>query len=304
MLSIANLIRRIKSTYNYNVGFVEISPDEFVSQKGFGDRKVEWMRHGYNDRWFADPFILNADDECIIVLAEEKKYGHPGSLVRLKVSRFGKKLIERVALLELSTHLSYPIPIEIDGNVFIYPENSQSGRLNIYQYNNGEVLKNAKNLIDEPLNDSTIYFDRKKDCFYLIATHTDIDPHDNALLFKSHKLTGPWSEVYKSPIISDKRFARPGGNFFVAGNKLYRPAQDCVGSYGNSLHIMQVDSFEPWKESEVFHLVPSSFKYSEGLHTLNFHSSGVAVIDGNGYAYPIIGRLFGPLLEKIIHPSK
>lgn len=304
MLSVANLIRRIKSPFNYNIGFVDISPNEFINERGFGMRKVEWLTHDYNDRWFADPFILDADDDKVIVLAEEKQYGKPGSLVRLTISRKGKRLIKRESILEQPTHLSYPNSIMIGDKVYVYPENSQSGTLTIYEYNTNAQLKKYQVLIDQPLNDSSIIQNSTDGKFYLIATNTEIDPHNHTLLFSADNPLGSWSQVSKKPIINDRRFARPGGNFIIIDNEIYRPAQDCEGAYGNSLHIMKVNSICPWQEEELFHLQPASFKYSYGLHTLNFHTSGLAVIDGNGYAYPIIGRLIGPLLERLIHPSK
>ncbi len=304
MLSIANFIRRLKSPFNYNIGFVDITPAEFIEEEGFGKRKIEWMKHRYNDRWFADPFIVGADDDKIIVLAEEKQYGIPGSLVQLTVSQVGKYLIDRVEILKLPTHLSYPNPIEYDGKTYIYPENSQSGKLSIYEYSNGTPLKLITTLIDKPLNDSSIVINPKDGRCYLIATSTDLDPHNQTLIFEAESIMGKWAQVSGNPIITDNRYARPGGNFFRVKDSLYRPAQDCACIYGNSLHIMKVDSLNPWSEQEAFHLKPSSYKYSKGLHTLNFHDSGIAVIDGNGYAYPFVGRILGPVLERMIHPSK
>lgn len=301
MLSLGNLIRRIKSPFNYNIGFIEVTPDEFIKNKGFGKEKVRWLKHGFSDRWFADPFIIHVDDKIIIVLAEEKEYGKLGRLVKLTVDRNSKKLIGRSVILDLSTHLSYPNPIGYEGETYIYPENSQSGALSIYRYNNDSELKFIKTLIDQPLNDSSIVKNPADGKYYLIATNTNLSPHNHTLMFVSDSIMGEWKQLSEAPIITDDRLARPGGNFFKVDNKIFRPAQDCNGEYGNSLHIMEVESIYPWKEKEVFHLVPNSYKYSRGLHTLNFHQSGIAVIDGNGYAYPVLGRLFGPILEKIIH---
>lgn len=301
MLSIANLIRKIKSPYYYNIGFIDIIPDEFIKNGGFGKHKVTWLKHEYADRWFADPFILDANDETITVLAEEKEYGKPGRLVRLIVSRKTKELMERSVLLELPTHLSYPNPIDCDGKIYIYPENSQSGKLSIYIYHENDELECVASLIDEPLNDATILRDSINNKYYLIATHSDINVHNDAFIFEADSIFGKWRRISEFPIIKDARYARPGGNFFEVGGIIYRPAQDCEGLYGNSLHIMQVESVNPWKEKEVFQLKPELFQYSKGLHTLNFHDSGVAVIDGNGYACPFLGRIFGPILEFMIH---
>ena len=227
-MSIANFIRRIKSPFNYNIGFVDITPGEFIEDKGFGKRNIEWMKHRYSDRWFADPFIVGADYDKIIVLAEEKQYGVPGSLVQLTVSRNGKRLVDRVEILKLPTHLSYPNPIEYDGKTYIYPENSQSGKLSIYEYSKDAELKLTATLINKPLNDSSIVINPKDGKCYLIATSTDLDPHNQTLIFEAESIMGKWVQLSGKPIITDSRYARPGGNFFRVNDSLYRPAQDCA----------------------------------------------------------------------------
>lgn len=299
MLSIGTLIRKLKSPYYYNIGFVDITSGEFIKHKGFGNNKVTWLKHGYSDRWFADPFIVEADNDKIVVLAEELEYGKLGRLVRLIISRKTKELIERSLILELPTHLSYPNPIVCNGKTYIYPENSQSGRLSIYKYHDSGELEFNSYLINQPLNDSSIIRNPSDNKYYLIATDSNINVHDNTVMFSSDSIFGEWHKVYQNPIIMDSGYARPGGNFFIVGDDIYRPAQDCKGAYGNSLHIMKVDSITPWIEREAFQLRPKSFKYSKGLHTINFHKSGIAVIDGNGYAYPLAGRILGPILNLI-----
>jgi hypothetical protein len=52
------------------------------------------------------------------------------------------------------------------------------------------------------------------------------------------------------------------------------------------------------------HIKPCSYRYSKGLHTLNFHPSGIAVVDGNGFVYPTLARLFASpinLLSRTLH---
>lgn len=300
MLSIKNFLRRLKSPYNYNIGFVAITPAELISHKGFGNREIEWMKHDYSDRWFADPFILDANENEIVILSEEKIYGQPGSLVKLTVSVKGKKLITRHQILDLDTHLSYPAIYRNAGKVYVYPENSASRKLNLYEMDDARMKLNlAGTLINAPLADSTIYRDKITGKWFLIATNIDIHCHNYLQLYSSSTFEGPWHLSESSPVVTNVAMSRPGGDFFEVDGELYRPAQDCNGEYGNSLHIMHISSFLPYKEEEVVHLTPMSFKYAHGIHTLNFHESGWAVVDGNGYAYPIAGRILGPAVERI-----
>lgn len=301
MISLPNFVRRLKSPFTYNIGFIEITPEELVKERGFGKRKIHWMSHKYIDRWFADPFILDVKEGIITVLAEEKRYGIPGTLVRLDIDSKSYRLVKRTTILGLNTHLSYPNPIRVGEKVFVYPENSASGNLKIYELVNGSALKYECTLISEPLNDSSIFYNPIDHHYYLIATNTDLSPHNYTLLFRSKSILGQWQRLNQNPIINDSHVARPGGNFFRIGDSLYRPAQDCFDSYGKFLHIMRVNNINPWIEEELFNIHPSDKKYSEGLHTLNFHDSGLAVIDGNGYAYPFLGKTIGALIEKILH---
>jgi hypothetical protein len=57
----------IKAT-KYNIGFVDGSLESIIAGEPM---KVNWMKHSYKDRWFADPFILDVTDDEIIVLVEE-----------------------------------------------------------------------------------------------------------------------------------------------------------------------------------------------------------------------------------------
>lgn len=295
-LLLLNFIRKIKSPFNYNIGFIEITPEELINNKALIQTKTHWLKHPYKDRWFADPFILNVENDYIEVLVEEKEVSTPGILVKLKVSREHYKLLERIPILSLKTHLSYPAFIKFEGKVFVYPENGKSGVFNLYEYTK-DGLKFKSTLIDAPLADSTIFYDNNTDLYYLIATNEKVDVHNNLQLYKSNNLFSGWVLVSDDSVVNDKRFARPGGNFFSVNGRVYRPAQDCEGLYGNSLHIREILSFEPYKEKEVFQLKPSSFRYSKGLHTLNFHNAGLAVIDGNGYYYPLLGRFLSPVIN-------
>ena len=52
-----------------------------------------------------------------------------------------------------------------------------------------------------------------------------------------------------------------------------------------------------YKETEYCRIDPLSFKYSRGVHTINFHE-GLCVVDGYGYLYQVLGRLFN-ILKKV-----
>ena len=290
-------IRKYLNNQNWNIGFTEISPDKLIQSGKLP--KIHWLKHEYKDRFFADPFILNADENIVEVLAEEYEFkaNSKGIIVKLIVDRNSAKLINRIELLKLDTHLSYPFIERSNGNVYIYPENSEDGKLIRYIYD-GE---NCKLILDSvvanyPLTDATIIENKGKRYLYSTIAPESLE---NAYLFLSNSPKGKFELYNKEPIVKGLYSSRMGGSFFETNGKIYRPAQDCTNGYGKALTIYEVESFIPiYTEKPLFRLEPSSWRYNLGLHTLNFHrDSGLAVIDSYGYLYPICGRLLMALYK-------
>lgn len=283
---------------NWNIGFTGDTVDSFFKFQALS--KVKWMKHSYRDRYFADPFILKVTDEVIVLLAEEYVFNErKGRILKLVVDKATKQLLERIVILELDTHLSYPAIFREGDSIYIYPENLASGKINIYRYEDEtSKVTFVKTLIKQPLADSTII--DYKDRFWLVATKAP-DTQENACLYVSDSFDGEYAMVGNAPIASDRGFARPAGSFIKYEDTLYRPAQDCTYGYGKGIVIQKVDfiSDSSYSERTLFKIYPHSFKYNLGLHTINFYD-GECVIDGYGYLYPVMGRLL-KLLRIIKH---
>lgn len=289
-----NFFKKVQYSQNWNIGFCNLSENEFIFHKQIGD--IQWLKHPYKDRWFADPFIYSVTGDKIVVFAEELIIKNPkGYLVELIIDKQSKQLIDRYILLELPTHLSYPAYLIHNNKVYVYPENGASGRLNIYEYDAiKHQLVNPICILDEALADSTI-LQYKENNFYLIATKVP-DVQEKAFLYQSNSPTGPFIPVNDEPIQISRHYSRPAGNWFRINRQLYRPAQDCVKGYGNAISIMSIDSLKPYKEHRIFTINPLSFKYNLGTHTINFfhnkNGEDLAVVDGYGYLHPILGRIY------------
>lgn len=274
----------------WNIGFLQNTPKDLLKNKGLNN--ITWMKHPYRDRFFADPFILDVRDNRIFVLVEELKFDiDKGTIVELVVDLKTKKLLERRSLLELETHLSYPAIIVNDGHTYVYPENGDSGKLSIYEYDyDKRELRYEGIMVEEALIDSTIY--KYKGRYILYATK-EPDTQEDVFLYGADNLRGNYVEY--GCVSKGKQYSRPAGNLFCVDGKLYRPAQNCVGIYGGGIEIMEVVSIEnAYTEKHIFSIKPNSFSYNLGLHTINFHGD-LCVVDGKGYLYPIIGRLYNGL---------
>lgn len=289
-----NWTAKLLYSQNWNIGFVEQSIEDLLKRQKLED--INWMKHGYKDRWFADPFIFKVTDNEIVVFVEECLISDSpkGILCELHVDSKTKQLRERFVLLELDTHLSYPAIIEYNGMTYVYPENGASGKLNIYEYDEAlHKLINPVCILEEAVADSTVL--RKDGIYYLIATHS-ANSQENAFLYQSESLFGPFKKCYNTHVQSRRDSSRPAGNWMALSEKLYRPAQDCSKRYGGRVNMMRVDSLSPYSEQVCFHISPMGIKYNLGIHTINGSSdSGLLVVDGYGYLHPVVSRTWNAL---------
>lgn len=271
----------------WNIGFIE---------EGLGDTlqnnspKIHWVRKKFDDRWFADPFILNYNSKEIVVLAEEYCYNvKRGRIARLVIDRETYEEKNYEIILDLPTHLSFPFIYRIKDKIYIIPENSASGGSTVYEYDDAErCLKVLHHVCEEPFTDATIF--NFQGAYYLWTTKVpDANGKDltiynfDADLLKADKL------------IDSVRFpnntARNAGEPFSVNGQLYRPAQDCTKCYGHGVVLQKVICQDgKWIFENANSFYPNSFKYNQGVHTFNNYK-GLIVIDARGYRNPILGRL-------------
>lgn len=283
---ILNVLRELTVSSNWNIGFVQDSIDSIMSQKHISS--VKWMKHSFNDRFFADPFILSVDEEHIYVLAEECKFKNPkGVIVELVVDRKTYTLVNRTILLDTQTHLSYPAIFRENDTVWVYPENGQSGEQHIYKYDSASrTLYDKNEMISEPLADSTIF--RYNSKYYLFATKYP-NTQSDTYIYVSEKLESGYALLSESPIYNRHNVSRSAGDVFIYKSHIIRPVQNCTKRYGQAV-VFNVVNFSDGlcSEEELFELHPIPGRYGRGLHTINIYDD-IIVIDGYGYLYPVIG---------------
>jgi len=288
-------IKRLKYDTNWNIGFCDLSREEFIRSRKL--RKIKWLKHPYKDRWFADPFILSYNETEIAVLVEECPIDNPkGIICELIIDRNTMRLKQRYVLLELDTHLSYPAIWRENGKIYVYPENGASGSLKIYEYDSeNHRLVNPRVILNEAVADATIW---KEDVNYFLVATKFSKTQEDAFLYKSKSVFGPFTPVEESPFATGRAYSRQAGNLFKVEDCLYRPTQNCVARYGSGVTLMKGRlSGNHIQEDVVLKIAPNNWKYSLGLHTLNFKND-LCVIDGSGYLYPYSGVVI-EFLRKI-----
>ena len=281
----AKLLDRIKAT-KYNIGFVSCPLKSILEGDAFS---VNWLKHSYKDRWFADPFILDMTDNEIRILVEE--WYDPiqrGRISRLVVDRSSFELKSNKVVLDTGTHLSFPAIERVGQDIFIHPESSAMGKLESYWYNKKEdCFEKVSTLCDEPLTDSvaTDLFGKR----LLFSTKLP-DANGKELGIYS------WNEVNNKFEIKDyyhfsENISRMAGDFFAFDGKVYRPAQVCIKSYGDAVSLQEVAcDNDKWSCREVRRIYSPHPNFELGFHTFNVYQDMI-VVDALGYRRPRLAHL-------------
>lgn len=259
---------------------------------------IQWVSKGkYKNKWFADPFILEYDDKEVTVLVEEYDYAiNRGRIAKIIIDRNSWTITDCVVILNLQTHLSFPVIYRKNGKIFVAPENNCSGGFYVYEYDTSlDKLVKPKEIMHKRLTDAVIYEKNGKN--YLFTTY-EPKPNGNVLtIYEANDFLGDYKVFQKETFQSN--IARNAGQLFLYKGLLLRPAQESNYSYGHGLVFQRV-SMEDGKfqfETIDYILSPHS-KYSDGIHTYN-EFNGMGIIDVKGDRNPYVGGFF-KLAHKIL----
>ena len=275
-----------------------------ICENGFDDLKaghIHWISEGkYKGRkWFADPYILDYNQSTIHILVEEFDYQvHRGRIAKLTIDRNRWEVTDCKILLDLDTHLSFPMIWREGGNVFVCPENYHSGGWNMFRYDSEkEKLELVQQLSNEKLTDATIYFDGT--IYWLLSTYEPSPNGAELTIWKSDKLGGPYKENQR--VNFDENVGRNAGMIFKYEEKLIRPAQESNHKYGHSISFQEVSIDDgKFAFNEIYRFNTPHKKYDAGTHTYNQHINGMAVIDVKGYRYNFMGRIIFSLFSMAV----
>lgn len=261
---------------------------------------VHWVKHSIKDSWFADPFILSETEDLIFLLVEQVFYSNnKGIISKLKIGKRDWKLLSIEPVIEISTHLSFPVYFRENGKVYIYPESTKSGKLTLYEYD--EFIGKAQPIRDlslSPLADAVIWQigDRK----VIFATKA---PNDNGRVLEIHPYYERISPENDEPIERlsfPERIARNAGIPFEIDGRLFRPAQNCTRRYGECVIIQEVSQTEEglqFKEVNRFYSPLRSHKVA--FHTFNVFENKYIAVDAEGMRYGSVARLLHMFREKV-----
>lgn len=291
MRKLNSLLDYIKAI-RYNIGFVKENVDDVINGKPI---TVNWLKHSYKDRWFADPFILDVTDDEFVVLVEE--WYDPiqrGRISKLIVDRNTYELKSLKVMIDEGFHMSFPAITRKPDGIYIQPECGATHRLVEYKYNEEQDHFEKINVIcDLPLTDSVRNTLFNEDLMFSTKL-PDANGKELGIYY--------WNKSQSRYQIKDyyhfqENLSRMAGNFFVCNGKIYRPAQVCIESYGDAVSIQEVTyNNEKWNFRELRRIYSPHPDMDLGFHTFNVYN-GIIVVDAVGYRRPNLCRL----LRKMKH---
>ena len=291
MRKLNSLVDYIKAI-RYNIGFVKENVDDVINGKPI---TVNWLKHSYKDRWFADPFILDVTDDEFVVLVEE--WYDPiqrGRISKLIVDRNTYELKSLKVMIDEGFHMSFPAITRKPDGIYIQPECGATHRLVEYKYNEEQDLFEKINVIcDLPLTDSVRNTLFNEDLMFSTKL-PDANGKELGIYY--------WNKSQSRYEIKDyyhfqENLSRMAGNFFICNGKIYRPAQVCIESYGDAVSIQEVTyNNEKWNFRELRRIYSPHPDMDLGFHTFNVYN-GIIVVDAVGYRRSNLCRL----LRKMKH---
>lgn len=264
--------------YTWDLAYGEFS--DAILRNGLNGVVLNYVKNPYPNKWFADPFILEEDTKSIQFLVEEFDYSvGRGRIARILVDKREKEIKECSIILDLPTHLSFPVIYRVDNEIYVHPENSASGASYMYRYDRKmDKLVEPRLIIKQPIADAII---RQVDnCYIMYATRNPNANGCELIEYRSSSLFGPYTEC--PPHHFELNTARMAG-MFIGG---IRPAQDCYRDYGKAVVLYNDKSVQ-------CRIEPTNWRYA-GIHTFNTLNQ-TFVIDIKKYDYP----LFYKIIRKI-----
>ena len=230
---------------------------------------VRWItREAFGGYW-ADPFGVPGDPRQ---LACEHFDEHTG-LGQIDLLRFDAtdRLVGRTRLpLGAGRHVSFPNMFEIGGRRFGLPETVAARECVLYEVDAAGTWRPLATLLQGVAAADPAMFEFEGRC-WLAYTDLAIGAQDNLCLQHAPRPEGPWQPHARNPVKLDITGARMAGGVFRHAGALYRPAQDCLRTYGAAVVLHRIVRLTPdaFDEVAVRRFEPDARgPCPHGLHTL------------------------------------
>lgn len=245
--------------------------------------------------FYADPFPLVHRGEAWLFVEDFDHRIRRGVISAVAFDDDGPVGSPRTVL-EHDVHLSYPHVLEHDGEIWMIPETSAAGRVELYRARSfpGGWTREAVLLDGVEASDATPFQHGGR--WWMLATVRSGGSFSDTLhAWSADRLTGPWVPHPLDPLLLDIASARPAGRVVSRNGRLLRPVQDNRTGYGSSLLITEITELDDGAfEQRVLASVGASPQWpGRRLHTLN-RAGRLETIDGSAMSARLTRRALRP----------
>ena len=283
-MNLRQLYNRACCVMQWSIGFSRGSIEKIIREKK-ADLTFKWLPVGTNAQSIADPFVFKDPQGNINLLYEDFSMVDGDKYGKIILAKLNKDLTtsSQVELLDAKSHSSYPFVFVENNTTYVIPETSFQKKVSAYEYDfeNKSLVRERVLIKGRALLDPTICKYNGK--YWLFATESDPQFDHGALhIFYGDSLFGPYLAHQNNPVKNSLNGSRPAGNLIVVDGVLYRPTQNCVHYYGESISINQILKLSETEFVEEFYFkitpdITSEFK--DGVHTINVIDD-IIVVDG------------------------
>lgn len=231
---------------------------------------------------YADPFpIVWRGRTCVFF----ESLDHRVDKGVIGVVEFGPQgpIGEATPIIEEPWHLSYPFLIEAEGELWMIPESSASGRVPLYRCLDFPYRWERREPLLEGIEaaDATVFAHQGRYYMTSVVREGIGGYSDTLAIHHAPSLFGPWRAHAANPILIDSGAARPAGRVVERSGALWRPVQDCRKGYGRALRLARIDRLDPDHfEQTLAAPIESGPLWPGGrLHTVN-RAGRLETIDG------------------------
>ncbi|MDH3262332.1 MAG: hypothetical protein OEM84_15415 [Acidimicrobiia bacterium] len=259
-------IRGILKHDEWRIGLVDAPIARFLDLTSI--EVGQWISAPRSSQYLADPFPVRSGSRTAILVEEYDYRARQGGISAVDVSKGSQQVNGPV--LSTGGHASYPFTFQHAGSLYCVPEQAEQRRIDLYKPVDFPYRwEREATLIDSiaALDPTIVYHDGR---WWLFCCDDDQD-HAKLYLWHSENLLGPWEPHVANPVKIDIRSARPAGGLFLAGDQLYRPAQDGSVTYGGAVAINRILAMTPvvFEEETVVVIEPKMVgPWCTGIHTI------------------------------------